>query len=167
MKQEGRKTSLLNALKHALLGALVWAACTGADPDGWWLGLPAIVLYVALVPRPVQGQPSVCFRSLPRFLSYFVFQSIKGGLDVAWRALRPGFHISPGYLRYEPKLPQGLPLTFYANTVSLLPGTLSCNLQDSVVEVHVLTTGEDATREMQRLEAEVSRLYGLQKRGSS
>jgi len=80
---------------------------------------------------------------------------------VARRALHPRLPISPGLLDYRWRLPPGLPRVFMANTVSLLPGTLSVELDDAHLRVHVLDETGAFTAELQVVEVYVARLFGL------
>ena len=58
-------------------------------------------------------------------------------------------------------MPPGLPRVFMANTVSLLPGTLSAELDEEHLHVHVLDQTGDLTSELAVMESRVTRLFGL------
>ena len=80
---------------------------------------------------------------------------------MVWRALHPRMPISPQLIEYPLQLPTGLPQVFMANTVSLLPGTLSAALDRSVLTVHVLNSRKDVLSELQAVEQGVGRMFGI------
>ncbi len=86
--------------------------------------------------------------------------SLLGGADVAWRAFHPGLPIAPDLIEYPLRLPPGLPRVFMANTVSLLPGTLSASLDRSVLKVHVLDSRRGVLAELEAVEQSVARMFG-------
>lgn len=123
--------------------AVIWLALTGLDA----LMLGALTAAIAgiygawLVPGlPHRWRPLRLFG----FTGYFLWTSIAGGIDVAGRALRPQLNIHPTWLRYRLSLPRGQPRTLMVSMLSLLPGTLSAELQDDdILLVHALD-GSDA-----------------------
>jgi multicomponent Na+:H+ antiporter subunit E len=87
-----------------------------------------------------------------RYLGYFAVQSIRGGVDVSLRALRPSMPLNPGFLSLDLGIePEGLRILF-AWTVSLLPGTASVHLDGQRLHVHVLCNDGSAQPELERLE---------------
>jgi len=48
-----------------------------------------------------------------------------------------------------------------ANMVSLLPGTLSAELNRNVLKVHVLDSQQDFLTELEALERSVARMFGV------
>jgi multicomponent Na+:H+ antiporter subunit E len=64
----------------------------------------------------------LCLRFLP--------QSIRAGIDVAWRALDPRLPLRPGIVLYRSSLPPGPTRSAFCTVMSLLPGTLPCGPQD-------------------------------------
>ncbi len=96
-----------------------------------------------------------------RFAPFFFIRSLMGGADVAWRAFHPGLPIAPDLIEYPLRLPSGLPQVFMANTVSLLPGTLSAELDQSVLQVHLLDRRRDFVAELEAVEENVARVFGV------
>jgi multicomponent Na+:H+ antiporter subunit E len=92
-------------------------------------------------------------------------RSLLGGVDVARRALHPDLPIAPGLIEYPLRLPPGLPQVFMANTVSLLPGTLSAALDRSVLTVHVLDRRTGFLADLKTVEQSVARLFGASLEG--
>jgi len=128
----------------------------------WWFALPAVGLAVtaslALVPGPWRLHWSP--EGLARFVPFFLFQSLRGGLDVACRTFHPRLPLNPSLVRYPLRLEQSPAQVFMANVVSLLPGTLSADLEGSVLTVHALDIGLPVTEQLQTLESRVARLFG-------
>lgn len=124
-------------LFRVVLFALIWWVLVDGATDSWPIGLPvtvlATMLSVLLLPPT-----SWSLVGIARFIPFFIWQSIRGGVDVASRALHPKLPISPGLYDYPLRLPPGLPRVFMANIASLLPGTLSVELKGANLHVHVL-----------------------------
>ena len=141
--------------------ALWWLATQGA-PASWIVGIPAVLaatwVSVALFPkRPWRWR----VRGAVWFLGYFVWQSLMGGFDVAWRALHPRLPLNPGFYPYRLRLSGGPAQTFLVNTVSLLPGTLSATVQEDQLTLHVLDTNQPVANQVQRLEELVAFLFNV------
>ena len=86
---------------------------------------------------------------------------VVSGIDVACRAVRPAIRLHPALVRYRLRLPPGPPRVVFANSISLLPGTLSCELGEAHVFVHVLDRRVDVTVGLAKQEAMVAGIYGL------
>ena len=147
------------AFRTALFALLWWILTEGAT-NSWLVGAPVVLLAVlaseVLLPGVSWSLPGAV-----RFVPFFLWHSLHGGVDVARRALHPRLPISPELFDYRWRLPPGLPRVFMANTVSLLPGTLSAELDEEYLRVHVLDlTGTFATG-LAVVEARVARLFGL------
>ena len=139
---------------------LVWGALSNGDISSWWFGVPAVLIAlitsVALVP-PTHLVWYECIKFVPFFLK----NSLSGGIDVAWRAFHPRLPITPDLIEYSLKLPPGLSQIFFANIVSLLPGTLSAALDGNTLKVHVLDSQKDFISELEKVEQHVARIFGL------
>ena len=140
----------------------VWWTLAGGDPSGWRVGLPAVVtaaalsLFLSLDSPPFRFSP----RGLLRFVPFFCIQSLRGGLDVAWRALHPSLPIHPCLIRYPLSL-RGTPAqVFMADVVSLLPGTLSADLEADHLTVHALDGRLPISDQLRAVESRVAALFG-------
>ncbi len=132
---------------------LVWIALNGFE--GLYAGVPAAFAAAALGTLYARGQPYPWhpLRWLV-FAGFFLLESVKGGTDVAWRALHPALKIEPEFQPYDIELPPGLPTTLLTSLVSLLPGTLSVRLfeHEHVLNVHALTPSAiDSVRRLERM----------------
>lgn len=151
---------LRTGLVRVLLFVLIWYILTGGAIGSWLVGIPIVILAtlvsVALLP-PISVSPS----GIIRFLPFFIWHSLRGGIDVAKRALHPQMAISPVLFDYRFGLPPGVSRVFMANVVSLLPGTLSAELHQDILRVHVLDEMGAFAEELNLLEKQVAVVFGL------
>ena len=129
------------AFRTIMFGA-VWPVLTGANAEGLIFGalsVPAAVwLSVALLP-PARG---FGIFKLISILPKFLLRSVKGGVDVAWRAFMPRIPIAPGWMVVPVKLRDTARVALGAE-LSLMPGTLVAGTQDGKLLVHVLDRDAD------------------------
>jgi multicomponent Na+:H+ antiporter subunit E len=153
-------TSLL--LRGLVFGGLWWVLTEGVA-YGWVLSVASIALAVAASLALV---PPAAWRwrvgGLLRFVPFFIWQSVRGGIDVARRAFHPGLPIHPGTLDFPLRLPPGPARAFFAGTLSLLPGTLSTELRDDTVRIHTLDSRMPVAEQLRELEARVAELFGVE-----
>lgn len=152
---------LRTSLLRLVLFALMWWILTDGAMGSWPIGLP-VVLLATLVSVMLTPPLSWSLRGILRFIPYFLWYSIRGGVDVARRALHPRLPISPGLVDYRFRLPPGLPRIFMANTVSLLPGTLSVELGEEILHIHVLDETGVIDEELNMLENRLADIFGLE-----
>lgn len=140
----------------------LWLVLTEAGPDSLTFGIPAIALAGVLA---FATTPATRWRIAPlaalRFAGWFALQSVLGASDVARRALALRMDLAPGFCDYPLRLPQGAPRVFFANAISLLPGTLSAELEGGSVIVHSLDLRRDTHAELAGLEWRVAALFDL------
>lgn len=157
-----RRNPLLAALPlPRLLGfALVWWLLSEGAAASWSIGVPAVLLATWLSARLLAPQP-LAWSGLAPFAGFFLRHSLLGAVDVAQRAFRPARPLNPAVIDYPLQLGPGLPRVFMLNIVSLLPGTLSADLEADCLRVHVLDAGQDNPAQLAQLEARVAGLFGL------
>lgn len=149
-----------SVLRRVLLFAVTWWVLVEGEVRSWWFGVP-VVLVAATASLVLVSPTTLVWFELARFVPYFLVRSFAGGVDVAWRALHPGMPIEPHMIEYPTRLRPGLPLVFLANTVSLLPGTLSVVLNTGYLNVHVLSGRRELQSELESLEERVAALFGI------
>jgi len=148
-----------------LLLAVLWIIVVDAEPSSWVVGVPTVgfATWVSLklsARRETCQQPGLSLIGLMRFLPYFAVESLRGGIDVASRVMRPRLNIEPGFQRYVPRLSNPKALVIFLDSISLLPGTLSADLRGGIIEVHALDNRSDLTPELYRLERLVAGIFG-------
>jgi multicomponent Na+:H+ antiporter subunit E len=140
---------------RALGFAALWAIL--GEGKGWGIGVP-VIFFATLASPLVPPSTRWSFAGLARFVPYFIWNSLRGGIDVAARALNPALPVDPALLRYEMRLETRTARVLMANTVTLLPGTLSADLQGNVLQVHVLNASAAVTDMLDALELRVGDL---------
>jgi multicomponent Na+:H+ antiporter subunit E len=139
----------------AAILTLLWWVLT--DNAGWYFGAVAITVatLVSLAFMP-QWQPSWRWLRLIRFILYFLWKSLQGGIDVSYRALHPALPLQPVWHHYPLRLPPGRGRVLFVSVISLLPGTLSADLDDQAVHVHALNDDPATVAELQQLEDHIA-----------
>lgn len=147
-------------LVRGALFAAAWAILTGAEPASWIIGAPAVIAATWVSLRLAAPRcRSVSVAGLLRFGAYFLRASLSGGIDVAQRVLRPRLPIEPGLRKYRMRLRDPAARVVFVNAISLLPGTLSADLDGDLVRVHALDARADVQVELQALERRVAALF--------
>jgi len=145
------------AFIRAMLFALIWLVLTGGVINSWLIGVPAVLLStlvsITLLP-PIPWS----FIGLIRIIPFFLWRSLCAAIDVAKRVLHPQLPISPDLYHYQWHLSSGVPQIFMANIVSLLPGTLSVELHDKYLCIHVLDQTGDFISQLSIVESYVARI---------
>jgi multicomponent Na+:H+ antiporter subunit E len=133
---------LWRALQTAALLTVLWWIL--ADNAGWNFGMAAIIMatLVALVFPPVSRRWSL--RGLGRLIGYFCKESLLAGVQVARLAFKLRPALQPALRDHPLHLPAGPARTLFVMLISLLPGTLSADLDGEVVRVHLLSAELDS-----------------------
>ena len=142
----------------------LWYVLTGSDGLSWIVGGPAVlcVTGMSLMLSPPSTM-TIRLTGLLRFIPFFLYQSLRGGIDVMRRALSFKQRLNPGMVSYTTLLPEGTARILFVNTISLLPGTLSAKLQGNQVTIHTLDQELPVWENIQHLENKVATLTGLDK----
>jgi multicomponent Na+:H+ antiporter subunit E len=153
------------SLVRALLLAGGWWALTEGDAAGFLFGVPLVVAatVASLALRPVPSGGSGSWRpvALLRLARVFLAGSLRGGWDVARRALSPGLPLAPALVDHAMRLPPGPAQNLFMSMLSLMPGTLSADVHGPHVAVHVLVDGGAAMRrDIDALEVHVADALG-------
>jgi multicomponent Na+:H+ antiporter subunit E len=149
------------AARIAILAGLWWLIVQG-QPDAWLVGAPAVALAaLASVRFGGDALPRLSLAGLFAFITLFLRESVRGGIDVARRTLGPGLRIEPGFHRYRLHISDPAARVLLINSIGLLPGTLAADLDSDHAELHLLDTGMNPDRQLLQLEQAVARLFGL------
>lgn len=147
--------------RMTVFAALWWIIVQGRT-DAWLIGLPAAALAaLASISLSPDALPRLSAVGLFRFITLFISESIRGGIDVARRTLSPKVRVQPGFSRYRPSLDDSRALVLFINCISLLPGTLSASVHDDYVELHLLDIGQDPVPQLQRIEQVIASMFRL------
>ena len=141
--------------------ALAWWILAAGDTASLSVGMPVALAASALSLRLAPPRPTG-FRitGVPAYAWYFLSQSVIGGLDVARRALSPSMPIDPALVEYRVSLNGAAARVIFANTISLLPGTLSARIVGDALQVHALDASPSVQAGLLDLETRVGALFG-------
>jgi multicomponent Na+:H+ antiporter subunit E len=140
--------------------ASLWWLLSGGAPGSWLIGVPVVLAAGWAARRLRMGESwTISATGVLRFLPLFLWESLRGGIDVARRTLAPRLRVQPGFTLYRVGLQQDSARVFFANCVCLLPGTLAADLQGDQLRVHVLDASHDPQLELARLEHAVALIY--------
>ena len=121
--------------------ALIWLVLAGAGGEALVVGAIMVPLATWLSLYLLPGGV-VRFGPLFALFPRFVWQSLIGGVDVAWRAFHPRLPIRPGRLRINVDLPEGGRVAL-GGELSLMPGTLAAGCDGDRLLLHVLDLDQD------------------------
>ncbi|MBM7113445.1 Na+/H+ antiporter subunit E [Archangium primigenium] len=148
--------------------SLLWAALVEGRPAGLALGLVALPLTLwgstALEPS---GAPCVRPLRLAGLLCFCAGRLVRGGVDVARRALSARPLSTPGFLETRCRLPAGPARRLLQGVVGVLPGLLAVEGpgRDDRLTLHLLDIHPEraalALAQVRELERRVARVFGL------
>ncbi|MHB1135978.1 MAG: Na+/H+ antiporter subunit E [Coriobacteriia bacterium] len=140
---------------------LTWWILTGGDLSSLSFGVPvAIVASLISLPLAPPHHMRLRLAGVLPYAVYFITKSVAGGVDVARRALTPSMPIDPALVEYHISLTGSAPRVVFANTISLLPGTLTARFVDDTLQVHALDATTSVHAALRELEIRVGALYG-------
>ncbi len=149
-------------LARLTLMALIWIGLNGTDWSSWIVGGPVVIaaawISVKLLPT-IPWHWSVW--GAIGFAGFFLRESLRGGWDVACRALSPKLALSPAIVCVPFHLPPGAARWFFCNAISLLPGTAVVAIAENNLCVHALDGSPRVEAELRELENRVATLFGL------
>jgi len=106
--------------------------------------------------QPVLIKPSVLF--------YWVWlgrEIIKSNIDVARRILSPSLPISPNVFTVRAVQKTELGRVTYANSITLVPGTVAMDVDEDVITVHALTQDVAADLKQGEMNRRVCQVEGV------
>lgn len=132
--------TLVSCFKRTVLLGGLWVGLVGADAEGLVAGALTVPVAVWLSLRLFPPVRPLHLLRLARLLPGFLWRSVIGGVDVAWRAFHPRMPLRPGWISVPVSLPDGGRVAL-GTEVSLMPGTLSAGAHRGRLLIHVLDTG--------------------------
>ncbi|WP_185961306.1 Na+/H+ antiporter subunit E [Telmatospirillum sp. J64-1] len=162
-----RPNLFLAILPRTAFFMLAWVGLTRAEPGALLPGAlvvaAVVVLSLRLLPPRPLSLPSVHLLPLAGFAAR---EAVLGGWDVAWRALLPGQRLDPAMFRYRLRYPHGRSVLPMAYLLSALPGTLTVEVEDGELEIHVLDRGQDVQAMLADLERRLAAALPERKGGA-
>lgn len=150
-----RRPVPLIVLKRLILLGLVWLVLTGGDAEGLLLGALAVPLAAWLSLRLLPPDRPLRLGVLAGMLPHFLWRSLLGGGDVAWRAFHPRLPLKPGWRRLPVRLPAGATAVL-GGEFSLMPGTLVAGCDQGRLLVHMLDTDQPIEETVRLEEAKLA-----------
>lgn len=139
--------------------AFIWWVLTDGNTGSLPAGLPfaaAAAVIWCYLSRPVPFR----IGALALFFVLFVWQSLQAGIDVALRVMRLSLPIDPAIISIPLRLPEGPSRVFLADTLTLMPGTLTVQIGGDFVEIHVLDEKGPVLERTRLLENRVAAIFG-------
>lgn len=145
----------------------------------FWLVLSASLLAADLVLGAISAALAACFAllalgraldegftvpvllRLPLFGAALVWEIIKANIDVALIILNPRLPIDPRVTSYRTFLRSDLQKTFFADSITLTPGTVTLEVDGDTLYVHCLAAHHEEGLHEGRLERMVAWLFGV------
>ena len=157
-------------LRAALLAAL-WVLFTGWTAQYAVYGVVSVVAATGLslvllpphsAPRPHRWPRRAVFTVV--LISWFLGQSVRGGIDVALRAIKPTPDIAPAVVAGAVELPEGHARQLAMVLMNLMPGSM---IQDgpythhdlAQVQLHTLSPDLDPSAQWSTLQHRVARAF--------
>ncbi|HJP32479.1 MAG TPA: Na+/H+ antiporter subunit E [Candidatus Latescibacteria bacterium] len=134
-------------VRTVILGVVtfaVWLLWSGIyEPLILGLGVVSCLL-VVLICRPMnlfdeEGVPFHIAIGLITYIPWLTLAIVKSNIDVALRILNPRLPISPRLIRARAGQQSELGRVVYANSITLTPGTVTCQVDGDEFVVHALT----------------------------
>jgi multicomponent Na+:H+ antiporter subunit E len=145
-----------------------WLLLVGGDVTSLVIGvvfIPMSIFVSHKLSEKAGGDPNdfrIQVIKIPKFIVFFLYQSIKGGMGTAQRVFSSNMNLKPEFIHYPIKfLPAGLPMNLFMNLVSLLPGSVSVIREPDRVLVHVLALTPTSLNEIYECECIIGELFGL------
>ena len=146
-------SKLSHVIKLSLFLFAVWLLLSGHyTPLLLSLGVLSSLLVVLLAVRvDLVDRQVVTVLFKPRSLLYLLWlgrEIIKSNIDVTLRILDPKLRISPNVIRVKATQRSELGRVTYANSITLVPGTVAMSVEADEITVHALTW--DVAADLQR-----------------
>jgi multicomponent Na+:H+ antiporter subunit E len=160
-RPEGFHMKNRSLVLRALLFCGLWWILAEGRRDGWLLGGAAVAAstWASIKLLPPGDQP-LRLAGLIGFLGYFLWNSLRGGIQVAGMALRGRLALQPGIIELPVTLPEGAARILLVNALCLMPGTLSVDLDDTRLLLHVLDERQQVAAATRALQAAIAGLFG-------
>jgi multicomponent Na+:H+ antiporter subunit E len=159
LREEVVRTSWRPVAGRIVLLGLLWIVLSGADPRGWGLAVLVVTTSALVSFALVPAGPRLDAIGCVRFTGSFLQLSVRGGVDVALRALRRDSGLDPGIVSFRFRLPPESGRTFFVTVVGLLPGTLGVVLREDGADIHVLDRGAPVGPQLRLLEDRIASVF--------
>ena len=85
------------------------------------------------------------------YIPFFIWYMIKANVDVAYRVLHPERPIKPGIVKIKTILKTDIAKVFLANSITLTPGTMTCDIDGEFLYIHWIWVQSDDITEASKI----------------
>ena len=78
------------------------------------------------------------------YIPVFIWYMLRANIDVAYRALHPQRPIKPGIVKIKTSLKTDIAKVFLANSITLTPGTMTCEIDEEYLYIHWIWVQEES-----------------------
>jgi multicomponent Na+:H+ antiporter subunit E len=152
---------VLSAIARAAWFVVLWVVLTdgtGRNP-AMALSTIAAATVASLWLSPPRAH-RIRWSRVPMLVAYFAWHALRGGIDVAVRALSPVLPIHTAVIRYESRLAGDTARVLLAWMVGLMPGTACVGLDGTALSVHVIDRRTYGAADLRRLERRIDDVFG-------
>jgi multicomponent Na+:H+ antiporter subunit E len=165
------KKSVAWIVRRACILAILWYVLAEGLMIQWWLGLGVVLLATAtnyVLSYEEQNTRALSLRAIVVLLPYFFYQSYRGGVQVAMVALVPKWVVKPYFVQYPLRIraEDELARLSLAAILCLLPGTVSCRIDENHMLMHVLNEGMYSVADTRKMEELIARAFRIPLRGT-
>lgn len=148
-------------IQRVLLFAGLWLVLTGGVAAALPYGALLVVLatWMSIWLLPVGGRRRMGFGAV-WLLPMFMLRAIGGGVDVARRALLPGQNLEPAMVKFPLRHREGGVPILMAYILAGLPGSLTIDIEDGHIILHVLDPAMATPEMVAELERKVETVLG-------
>uniref|UniRef100_A0A7V4E456 Na+/H+ antiporter subunit D n=1 Tax=candidate division WOR-3 bacterium TaxID=2052148 RepID=A0A7V4E456_UNCW3 len=93
------------------------------------------------------------------YIPIFAYKCLEANLDVALRVLHPGMPLKPGIIKIKTNLKTEIAKTFLANSITLTPGTMTCEIEGDTLYIHWIWVKEEDEEKAKKLIAQTFEKY--------
>jgi multicomponent Na+:H+ antiporter subunit E len=127
---------------YFIIGFCLWFLLTlSVNVDHLVVGVIVVLLATILFGGYFTSKP-VKFLQLHRlfwviiYIPVFIWYMFKANIDVAYRVLHPERPIKPGIVKIKTTLTTDIAKVFLANSITLTPGTMTCDIDGEFLYIH-------------------------------
>lgn len=155
----------MRALSLILVLSFFWLVSSGhSTPLMLGLMASAILLVVGASLRlsvlDKEGHPTHLLGRAPSYWGWLIVQVVKSNLAVLRAVFGPRSALAPRLVRVPISQTDDLGRTIHANSATLTPGTVACDVQGGVMTVHCLTAANAEELMAGELDRRVTRFLG-------
>lgn len=127
---------------YFIIGFCLWFLLTlSVNVDHLVVGVIVVLLGTILFGGYFTSKP-MKFLQLHRlfwviiYIPVFIWYMFKANIDVAYRVLHPERPIKPGIVKIKTTLTTDIAKVFLANSITLTPGTMTCDIDGEFLYIH-------------------------------